>query len=70
MAVIRPGEDGYYIAECAGHPVATQGKSLDETLGNLREAVELYLEGEDLAELGLAKDPSVIVSMELEIAVA
>ncbi len=69
-AVVYPDEDGYYVAECMGIAVATQGKTIDVTLHNLREAVALYLEGEDLAALGLAPDPSIIVTMELEPAVA
>jgi predicted RNase H-like HicB family nuclease len=48
-AYIYKGEK-YYIAECAEISVITQGKTLDETIANLREAVNLHLEGEDPAE--------------------
>ena len=51
--VIRRGE-GYYVAECLEIAVVTQGKTLDETIANLKEAVALHLEGEDLSEFGLA----------------
>ena len=51
-AVVRRG-DTHYVAECLEIAVVTQGKTLDETLANLREAVALHLEGEDLAEMGL-----------------
>jgi len=54
------------VAECVEIAVVTQGKTLDETIKNLREAVQLHLEGENLAELGLAPDPTLIVTMELE----
>lgn len=64
-AFIRKGEN-YYIAECLELAVVTQGKTLDETVGNLREAVSLHLEGEDLRELGLAPNPTLIITMELE----
>ena len=64
-AFIRKGEE-YYVAECVEIAVVTQGKTLDETLSNLQEAVSLHLEGEDLAELGLAPDPTILVTMELE----
>ena len=64
-AVVRKGES-HYLAECVEIPVVTQGKTLDETARNLQEAVELHLEGEDLAELGLAPNPTLIVTMELE----
>ena len=33
---------------------------------NIREAISLHLEGEDLAELGLSQDPTIIATMELE----
>lgn len=40
----------YYVAECLDLPVVTQGKTLDEVAENVREAIELHLEGEDLKE--------------------
>ena len=65
-AVIRPGEQSGYVAECVEISVVTQGATLDETVANLHEAVALHLEGEDLTALGLAADPSVVVTMELD----
>ena len=65
-AVIRHGEDSGYVAECVEITVITQGATLDEVTRNLQEAVGLYLEGEDLADLGLAESPTVVVTMELE----
>ncbi len=53
-ALIRPGEQSGYVAECVEIPVVTQGETLDEVTQNLKEAVELHLDGEDLAEMGLA----------------
>ena len=64
-AFVRRG-DTHYVAECLELPVVTQGLTLDETLSNLREAISLHLEGEDLAELGLVPDPTILVTMELE----
>ena len=65
-AVIRPGEQSGYVAECLEIPVVTQGATLDETVSNLREATELHLEDENLAELGLAQNPTIVITMELE----
>lgn len=56
----------YYVAECLEIAVVTQGKTIDETVKNLREAVALHLEGEDLTELGLAPNPTLIITMEVE----
>jgi predicted RNase H-like HicB family nuclease len=64
-AVIRPGEQSGYVAECLEVPVVTQGATLDEVTGNLKEAVELHLAGEDLATMGLAPDPTILVTLEL-----
>ena len=66
-ATVRKGEE-FYVAECLEISVVTQGKTLDETLKNLQEAVGLHLEGEDLAEFGLAPDPTILVTLELELA--
>lgn len=66
-AVIRKGET-QYVAECLEIAVVTQGKTVDETLANLQEAVALHLEGEELPEMGLAPNPTILVTMELEMA--
>ena len=46
--VIEKDEDGFYVVEC---PVFrgcySQGKTLDETLKNIREVIMLCLEEED-----------------------
>jgi len=68
--VIRPGEQSGYVAECLEIPVVTQGATLDEVTANLKEAVELHLEGEDLSEWGLASRPTLVVTFEVEPAYA
>jgi predicted RNase H-like HicB family nuclease len=67
-AVIRQGDQSGYVAECLEIPVVTQGRTLDEVARNLREAVDLHLSGEDLAALGLAPDPTIVVTLELTLA--
>ncbi len=43
--VIEPGEDGYYVAHCpALKSCWSQGKTREEALKNIREAIDLYLE--------------------------
>lgn len=59
----------YYVVECMEIAVVTQGKTLDETMTNLQEAVALHLEGENLADFDLAPSPSLLVTFELEPAV-
>lgn len=65
-AVIRSGEERWFVAECLEIAVVTQGRTVDETLSNLKEAVSLYFEGEDLAALGFAPAPTVVVSIDVE----
>ena len=57
------GEDGWYVVQCPSLPGCfTQGKTLDEALKNIREAIQLCLEekenrtlarGFDMREVGL-----------------
>lgn len=43
--VLRPGEDGWIVAECLLIPgCISQGSTPDEALANIREAIDLYLE--------------------------
>lgn len=58
-------EGEYYTASGVDFPVVTQGKTLDELTRNIREAVALHLEGENLSELGLSAKPSLLVNFEL-----
>jgi len=62
---VHKGEN-YYVAECLDIAVVTQGKTLDETMLNLQEAVAWHLEGEDPADFDLAPNPSLLVTFELE----
>ena len=55
------------MAECIDLPVVTQGKTLDELIENIKEAVALQLEGENLAEFGLAPQPSILANFEVGI---
>ncbi|MBI2872585.1 MAG: type II toxin-antitoxin system HicB family antitoxin [Chloroflexi bacterium] len=64
-AFVRKGEKRY-VAECVELAVVTQGETVDETLANLQEAVALHLKGEDPANFGLAPNPTILVTMELE----
>ena len=69
-AVIRPGDESGFVAECVEIAVVTQGSTIDETVRNLREAVALHLEGEDLPSIGLAPRPTLVVTLDTEPAYA
>ncbi len=52
MVTLQKGEDGWIIAECPALPgCITQGRTNQEALANVREAIELSLESRK--ELGL-----------------
>ena len=46
----------YYVAQCLDLPVVTQGKNLYEVAENVKEAISLHLEGEDIAEWDILPD--------------
>lgn len=56
--------DNWFVAEVLELPVVTQGRTLDEIVGNVREAVGLHLRDEDRALLGLADRVRVAVTYE------
>ena len=66
QAIIYPGDESGYVAECLNLAIVTQGETLDETVANLRDAIALHVEGEDMEELGLVPHPPVLVSFEME----
>lgn len=59
-AVIRRA-DGIYLALCPEFDVASQGKNFEEALKNLKEALELYLEDEDVEKPSEAEVPIVTI---------
>ena len=40
-------DDDWYVASCLENHIASQGKTRDEALANLQEALELYYEDND-----------------------
>ena len=44
QAIIYPGEDGYWVAECPSLPgCISQGETRDRAIANIREAIEGYI---------------------------
>ncbi|NTU50932.1 MAG: type II toxin-antitoxin system HicB family antitoxin [Candidatus Aminicenantes bacterium] len=64
MHVVARRSAGFYVAESLELALVTQGRSLDELLRNLRQAVRLHLEGEDPDEFGLTASPRIMVTYE------
>src|SRR4030067_3441986 len=59
-AVVRR-EGRLYVALCPEFDVASQGKSVEEALRNLKEALELFLEDEDVEKPSRVEPPMVTV---------
>ncbi len=53
-------EDDWYVAECPEMGTASQGKTFDEAVANLKEATELYIEETN----AVPNDRSVITTFE------
>ena len=45
--VVIQKEEEWYIAKCLDNSVASQGKTIEEALENLKEALELYFQNEE-----------------------
>jgi predicted RNase H-like HicB family nuclease len=44
QAVLYPGEDGFWVAECPSLPgCVSQGRTKEEAVRNIREAIEGYI---------------------------
>jgi predicted RNase H-like HicB family nuclease len=45
QVIIYPGEDGYFVVKCPSLPgCISQGKTEEEALANIREAIDLWIE--------------------------
>jgi predicted RNase H-like HicB family nuclease len=55
-------EGGWYVARALEVEVTSQGRTVEEALANLREALELYFEDETLPE-GI--EPPIIATVQL-----
>ena len=63
QVVLYPGEDGYWVAECPSLPgCISQGRSREDAISNIREAIKACLEVR--AEQGL---PLTVKTREVEV---
>ena len=44
VTAIVQKDDDWYVAKCLENSVASQGKTVEEAIANLKEALELYYE--------------------------
>ncbi len=56
---VEEGRDGFYVAQCIELPAAISlGKTIEEAVKNIREAIELVLE--DIEAEVLEKKPKIV----------
>jgi len=57
QVVLFPGEDGYWVAECPSLPgCISQGKSREEAISNIREAINGYVRALEEDKLSVPKE--------------
>ena len=61
--VIIQKEENWYVAKCLDNNVASQGKTIEEAMSNLKEALELYMQNEE------PEKPKEIFITTLEVAI-
>jgi len=62
-------EDEWYVATCLENNIASQGKTIDEAMRNIREAIVLYYEDENnFEELNYQQNGEVYIT-RLEMAI-
>ena len=62
-AIIKKGEK-QYVALCPEADVVSEGFTIEEALGNLKEAVELHVDVMGLPE-GVSNEEAIITSIEV-----
>jgi predicted RNase H-like HicB family nuclease len=46
ITVVLQKEENWYVAKCLENNVASQGKTIEEAMSNLEEAIKLFYEDE------------------------
>jgi predicted RNase H-like HicB family nuclease len=57
-------EENWYVAKCLENNVASQGRTIEESMDNLSEAISLYYEDNEIENLS---SPVFITTMEVAI---
>jgi predicted RNase H-like HicB family nuclease len=59
-------EEEWFVATCLENNIASQGKTIDESIANLKEAISLYYEDQTEEKL-FQNDPFYITTLEMAI---
>ena len=64
FTVVIQKEEDWYVSRCLENNVASQGKTIEESMANLSEAISLYYEDNDVESISL---PVFVTTMEVAI---
>jgi len=62
--IIRREED-WFVATCIENNIASQGKTIDEAIENLKEAIALFYEDELEGKIWLPQEQVYVTSLEM-----
>jgi len=62
VTVVVQKEDNWYVAKCLENSVASQGKTIEGSIANLRETLELYYDDATPEDINI---PTFITTMEI-----
>jgi len=63
--IIIRREEEWYVATCLENNIASQGKTIDEAIENLKEAIALFYEDETIERILLPYEQTYITSLEM-----
>ena len=66
--IIIKKEEKWFVATCVENNIASQGKTIDEAIENLKEAITLYYENETEEKIMLPENDHVFITT-LEMAI-
>jgi predicted RNase H-like HicB family nuclease len=66
--IIIQQQEEWFVATCLENNIASQGKTIDEAIANLKEAISLYYEDKTRDELNLLKNDQIYITT-LEMAI-
>jgi predicted RNase H-like HicB family nuclease len=66
--IIIKQEEEWFVATCLENNIASQGKTIDESIANLKEAIALYYEDEKEEEMNSSQNDQIYITT-LEVAI-
>jgi len=64
FTIVIQKEDNWYVAKCVENSIASQGMTIEDSIANLKEAIELYYED---IESEIILPPTFITTLEVAI---